>query len=118
MPMLVMGRCREGNEGNGAFARNGGEAKHRSDEAKAFPAQPDEQRTSCPKAVAQIARCRTAVFEPDVTRYAEEMGKPRNIVILTGAGVSAESGVATFRGPVGLWEGQRVEDVCKGRGER
>jgi len=27
----------------------------------------------------------------------------RNIVILTGAGVSAESGLATFRGPDGLW---------------
>lgn len=38
--------------------------------------------------------------------------KPRNIVILTGAGISAESGVATFRGPGGLWEGHRVEDVC------
>lgn len=36
----------------------------------------------------------------------------RKIVILTGAGVSAESGVATFRGPDGLWEGHRVEDVC------
>ena len=36
----------------------------------------------------------------------------RNIVILTGAGISAESGVATFRGPGGLWEGHRVEDVC------
>jgi NAD-dependent deacetylase len=36
----------------------------------------------------------------------------RNIVILTGAGISAESGVATFRGPGGMWEGQRVEDVC------
>ena len=36
----------------------------------------------------------------------------RNIVILTGAGVSAESGLATFRGPDGLWEGHRVEDVC------
>ena len=35
----------------------------------------------------------------------------RNIVILTGAGISAESGVATFRGPDGLWEGHRVEDV-------
>ena len=33
----------------------------------------------------------------------------RNIVILTGAGLSAESGLATFRGPGGLWEGQRVE---------
>ena len=35
-----------------------------------------------------------------------------SIVILTGAGVSAESGLATFRGPDGLWEGHRVEDVC------
>jgi len=34
------------------------------------------------------------------------------IVILTGAGVSAESGLATFRGPDGLWEGHRVEDVA------
>src|SRR5437764_3148235 len=36
----------------------------------------------------------------------------RSIVILTGAGVSAESGLATFRGPDGLWEGHRVEDVA------
>ena len=36
----------------------------------------------------------------------------RSIVILTGAGISAESGLATFRGPDGLWEGHRVEDVC------
>src|SRR3954451_19564223 len=36
----------------------------------------------------------------------------RNIVILTGAGVSAESGLAPFRGPDGLWEGHRVEDVA------
>ncbi|WP_426169727.1 NAD-dependent deacylase [Sandarakinorhabdus sp. DWP1-3-1] len=36
----------------------------------------------------------------------------RNIVILTGAGVSAESGVPTFRGPDGLWEGHRVQDVA------
>jgi NAD-dependent deacetylase len=40
------------------------------------------------------------------------MGPVRNIVILTGAGISAESGLATFRGPDGLWEGHRVEDVC------
>src|SRR5579859_3348123 len=36
----------------------------------------------------------------------------RSIVVLTGAGVSAESGLATFRGPDGLWEGHRVEDVA------
>jgi len=40
------------------------------------------------------------------------MSEVRNIVILTGAGVSAESGLATFRGPDGLWEGHRVEDVA------
>lgn len=34
------------------------------------------------------------------------------IVVLTGAGISAESGLATFRGPGGLWEGHRVEDVA------
>ena len=38
--------------------------------------------------------------------------KPYRIVILTGAGISAESGLATFRGEDGLWEGHRVEDVA------
>ena len=36
----------------------------------------------------------------------------RNLVVLTGAGISAESGLATFRGADGLWEGHRVEDVA------
>ena len=36
----------------------------------------------------------------------------RNIVILTGAGVSAESGLETFRAADGLWENHRVEDVA------
>jgi NAD-dependent deacetylase len=37
---------------------------------------------------------------------------PFNIVILTGAGISAESGLATFRAEAGLWAGHRIEDVC------
>lgn len=36
----------------------------------------------------------------------------KNIVILTGAGVSAESGIDTFRSAGGLWEQHKVEDVA------
>lgn len=36
----------------------------------------------------------------------------KKIVVLTGAGVSAESGVSTFRDSDGLWENHRVEDVA------
>jgi len=39
-----------------------------------------------------------------------------NIVVLTGAGISAESGLATFRDADGLWEGHRVEDVASPEG--
>jgi NAD-dependent deacetylase len=38
--------------------------------------------------------------------------KMTKIVVLTGAGVSAESGIRTFRDAGGLWEGHRVEDVA------
>ncbi len=40
------------------------------------------------------------------------MSEINNIVILTGAGVSAESGIDTFRDGGGLWEQHRVEDVA------
>ena len=36
----------------------------------------------------------------------------KNIVVFTGAGVSAESGLSTFRDADGLWEKYRVEDIC------
>lgn len=42
-------------------------------------------------------------------------GKPR-LVVLTGAGMSAESGIATFRDKGGLWENHRVEDVASPEG--
>jgi len=40
------------------------------------------------------------------------MAKYNNIVILTGAGISAESGLATFRDEEGMWNKHRVEDVA------
>ncbi len=42
--------------------------------------------------------------------------KDKSIVILTGAGISAESGIRTFRAEDGLWEEQRVEDVATPEG--
>ncbi|HMO66082.1 MAG TPA: NAD-dependent deacylase [Verrucomicrobiota bacterium] len=38
--------------------------------------------------------------------------RPAHVVILTGAGISAESGLKTFRDADGLWEGHRVEEVA------
>lgn len=38
------------------------------------------------------------------------------VVVLTGAGISAESGIRTFRGADGLWEGHRIEDVASPQG--
>ncbi|CAM3713190.1 NAD-dependent protein deacylase [Vibrio aerogenes CECT 7868] len=40
----------------------------------------------------------------------------RNIVVLTGAGISAESGIKTFRSEDGLWEEHRIEDVATPEG--
>jgi NAD-dependent deacetylase len=44
--------------------------------------------------------------------FMREMNDFRNIVILTGAGISAESGIDTFRAKDGLWEKHRIEDVA------
>ena len=40
------------------------------------------------------------------------MSKKKNIVVFTGAGVSADSGIATFRDADGLWANYRIEEVC------
>ena len=40
----------------------------------------------------------------------------RRVVVLTGAGVSAESGIRTFRASDGLWEEHRIEDVATPEG--
>lgn len=50
--------------------------------------------------------------EDDLDRAAAIVRQARRVAVLTGAGVSAESGVPTFRGATGLWEGQAVTDVA------
>ena len=42
----------------------------------------------------------------------------RTVVVFSGAGLSAESGIPTFRDSNGLWENHRVEDVASPRGWR
>lgn len=40
------------------------------------------------------------------------MKSQKKVVVFTGAGMSADSGVSTFRDADGLWENHRIEDVC------
>ena len=40
----------------------------------------------------------------------------KKLVVLSGAGISAESGVKTFRDSNGLWENHRIEDVASPEG--
>jgi NAD-dependent deacetylase len=50
--------------------------------------------------------------DADLGRAAGLLRAAERVAVLTGAGVSAESGVPTFRNAGGLWEGHRVEDVA------
>ena len=48
----------------------------------------------------------------NIRQAARMLVQAKRVSCLTGAGVSAESGVATFREPGGLWEGRRPEEVA------
>lgn len=48
----------------------------------------------------------------DLQRARDALGAARRVAVLCGAGISAESGVPTFRGPGGLWENHRPEDLA------
>lgn len=51
-------------------------------------------------------------MKADLARARELLADARRIVVLTGAGISAESGVPTFRGPKGLWKSFRPEELA------
>lgn len=48
----------------------------------------------------------------DLARAARIVAEAERIVVVTGAGISAESGVPTFRGPGGLWKNYRPEELA------
>ena len=50
-------------------------------------------------------------WNSDMAAFREEFAKAEHVVILTGAGVSAESGVPTFRGAGGYWRRWQAQ-VC------
>lgn len=60
-------------------------------------------------------RFRQRIFERDRTAELAAHPQPK-VVILTGAGISAESGIRTFRAADGMWEDHRVEDVATPEG--
>ncbi len=49
---------------------------------------------------------------PDIAAARQALAKALRVVVLTGAGVSAESGVPTFRGAGGLWKQFRPEELA------
>jgi NAD-dependent deacetylase len=54
--------------------------------------------------------------DSDLSRAVDWLYIADRVSVLTGAGVSAESGVPTFRASDGLWEGHRIEDVASPEG--
>jgi NAD-dependent deacetylase len=53
---------------------------------------------------------------PDEERVRERLGRARSVCVLTGSGISAESGLPTFRGAGGLWRTHRVEQLASPQG--
>ena len=46
-----------------------------------------------------------------IPRY-DNYNKEPKIIIFSGAGLSAESGISTFRDSNGLWETHKIEEIC------
>ena len=54
----------------------------------------------------------TDIAENRIAQAREALAAARRVAVLSGAGISAESGVPTFRGPGGLWQNHRPEDLA------
>ncbi len=54
----------------------------------------------------------TAKVESAIAELREKLWKAKQVVVLTGAGISAESGVPTFRGEGGLWKSYSVMELA------
>ena len=50
-----------------------------------------------------------------IEQVRERLSSARRVTVLTGAGISADSGIPTFRGPEGLWKNFRAEDLATPR---
>ena len=51
-------------------------------------------------------------MEETIRRLREDLDRAERVAVLTGAGISAESGVPTFRGADGLWKNRRATDLA------
>jgi NAD-dependent deacetylase len=51
-------------------------------------------------------------YDSDLAAAAEILSQAQRIAVLTGAGISAESGIPTFRGEEGLWKKYRAEELA------
>lgn len=52
------------------------------------------------------------IRDETITKAVEMLARARHVCCLTGAGISAESGIPTFRSPDGFWAGRRAEDLA------
>ena len=51
-------------------------------------------------------------MDQDIKQVRTRLESAKYVTVLTGAGISADSGVPTFRGPDGLWKNHRAEDLA------
>lgn len=51
-------------------------------------------------------------MDPEIRQVRERLKQARRVTVLTGAGISADSGIPTFRGPDGLWKNFRAEELA------